>query len=345
MQPTERTLIFNLNPANDAEVRSNGLFLDIAQVHNIVNRVFARQGRNYVVDSIEIGVQPGGSFTAAVYRLPQHWPVYNAWEKTFRHWQDQREESAREAGLESTRARYSDFKVFMDQAHAASGTSANLVPVGYATSFAVSASESYEWNASQVVLPNAGGSAAPTEVYLHMVGDDTGATPLLSTSCGMIKAYAESRSRPFATDPNIVNVPADHTLYGAMEDVAEIMDDVITNYQEHNHVPPYVIDNDTNDEFYPGGVNQGSTNAPSTWGEGLTLVDCLSTNANQNYNTDSLGPFVAPCGLLKISFEAANVDVTNPLNVGEFGLGLWMKVKLAPGEYKGLMSQSMQEAN
>lgn len=351
MKATEKTFIFNLNNDNDTNL-SKVKYLDLAQVHNLVNRHFVRQGNQFVIDSIEIGVKPGGDFTASIYRLPQVWPVYNAWEKTFRHWQHQREHEAEKAGMESTRARYSDFKIHMDADHVEAGVAQNLIPIGYSTTDPSLSGEAYEWNMSQVVLPQAGGSSTAHEVYLHMVGDDDGSTLPASTSAGMVKAYALSRSRVFATDPNIVDVDAEDTLYGAMEDVAEITTDIITNYQEHNHVPPYLIGNDgtshTN-EFYPAGSLQGSywtSSGPATnWGYGLTMVDVLSANANQNYNTDATGGFIAPCGLLRIAYEASNVNVAGPLNVGEFGLGIWMKIKLVPGESKGLMLQSMQEAN
>lgn len=350
MKATEKTLIFNLNNDNDTNVFASR-YIDCAQVHNLVNRHFIRQGNQFVIDSVEIGVKPGGRFVASVYRLPEVWPVFNAWEKTFRHWQDQRESEALEAGLQSTRARYSDFKIHMDETHVAAGSASNLIPIGYSITDPGETGEAYEWNMSQVVLPQDGGSASPVELYLHMVGDDDGATLPTSTSASMVKAYAQSRSRPFATDPNIVDIPATDNLFGAMEDVADIVDDVITNYQEHNHVPPYLIGNDGTShttDFYPGGEHQGSywtSSGPDNWAHGLTLVDVLSINANLNYNTDATGGFVAPCGLIRIDYEAYGVDVTGPLSPGANCLGIYLKLKFVPGPSKGLLLQPMQEAN
>jgi len=343
IQTAEKTFIFDLS--EDGENLVTGTkYLDLGQVHALCNRFATRQGYEYVVQSLEIGVNGGGNFTASIYRLPEHWPCINAWEKTMRHWKEQQDESARDSGLESTEARYRDFKVHFDQGHVTAGVANNLIPAGFDIGSLVGSN--YEWNMSQVVLPNAGGSVAPTEVYLHMLGADTHATPLLSTSCGVIQAYAESRSRPQRTDPNIVDVDADATLYGAMENVAEIVDDVIENFQEHNHVPPYLIGYDGIYEFYPGGSLQGIGPAD---GGGAThpgqLLDVLAVNANHNYNSDTMGGFVAPCGLVKIEYSANGVLPGSPPAPGMPPLSFWMKVILAPGEYKGVLAQSMQEAN
>lgn len=321
------------------------LYVDLMQVHSLVNRVFARQGMNVLVQDIEIGVQAGGSFTASILRLPQHWACVNAWEKTMRHWMDQRESQARESGLESTRARYSDFKIFFDEHHAEAGVSENLIPQGYL----VSGTMDYEWNPSQVVFPQAGGSSPAHEVYLHMLGPDTDASKFLSTSCGIIHGYAESRSRVQRTDPNIVNVNADSTLYGAMEDVAEVLDDVLENYQEHNHVPPYAIAYDTAFEYYPGGSIQGV--GPSQGSSSIRVpgqfVDTLAVNATQNFNSDTTGSFAAPCGLLKILIQADGVGVAaGTEQPGEMvGGPLWMRIRLAPGHYQGIAAVPMQEVN
>ncbi len=342
IQTAEKTFIFDLSEAGEDFIFGTK-YLDLGQVHALCNRFATRQGMEYVAQSVEIGCKPGGAFVASVYRLPEHWPCINAWEKTMRHWKEQQDDSARDSGLESTEARYRDFKVHFDQGHVTAGVAENLIPSGYHVGSL--AGSNYEWNMSQVVLPNAGGSAAAVEVSLHMLGPDTHATPLLSTSCGVIQAYAESRSRPQRTDPNIVDVDADATLYGAMEDVAEIVDNVIENFQEHNHVPPYLVGYDSIYEFYPGGSLQGI--GPIDGALAIVpgqLVDTLSVNASQNYNSDTMSGFVAPCGLVKLEYYATGVQPDSPAIPGA-PLSFWMKVVLAAGEYKGVLAQEMQEAN
>lgn len=340
IQTAEKTFVFNLNPSNTANPKVNGAIIDIAQVYSLVNRVSMRQGYEYVVQSLEIGVQAGGAFEACIMRLPEHWSCINAWEKTMRLWMEQQDETADQAGLESTRARYRDFKVHFDAAHSAAGFSSNLIPSGFATTDAAGTNESYEWFPSEVVIPNDGAVGNTTERLLHMVGPDVG-----STSAGMIHAYADSRARPQQTDPNIVDVPTGG-LFGEMFDVGDDDNDIITNYQDANEQPPYLLGMDGTEEYYPGGSFQGYSFGAGGAGYGSgQFVDILSVNAAQNYNSDTCPGFVAPCGLIQLSYNATGANTPGVADVGDMPFGLWLKLVLAPGSYKGVLAQSMQEAN
>ncbi len=336
----ERTFVYDLSPAGESELKSNGIYCDLMQSHSIVNRLFARQGMNVLVENLEIGVQSGGAFEATVFRLPQHWACVNAWTKTMALWKQQQDDTAHEAGIESTIARYRDFKIFFDAGHQSAGMSGNLIPAGFATTDAAGTNESYEWLRSQVVLPNDGAPGNTTERDLHMLGDDVGAT-----SAGMIRAYAESRARPQQTDPNIVDVPTGG-LFGEMFDVGDDDNVIVTNFQEENEVPPYLMGMDGTEEYYPGGSFQGigPSNAAGTVLPGQ-MVDIIAVNAGNNYNTDSTGSFAAPCGLIKIVINATGVLPANPPDLGDAPFSIWMKVKLAPGHYQGIAAVPMQEAN
>ncbi len=336
----ERTFVYDLSPAGESELKSNGIYCDLMQSHSIVNRLFARQGMNVLVENLEIGVQPGGAFEATVFRLPQHWSCVNAWTKTMALWKRQQDEKADQADIESTIARYRDFKIHFDAGHQTAGFAANLLPAGYFTTDAAVTDESYEWLESEVVLPNKGAPGATSERELHMLGDDSG-----TASAGMIKAYAESRSRPQQTDPNIVDV-ASGGLFGEMFDVGDDMVDVVTNFQDENNHPPYLMGEDGATEYYPGGSFQGI--GPS-YSNGTVLpgqlVDIIAVNAGNNYNTDSTGSFAAPCGLIKIVINATGVLPANPPDLGDAPFSIWMKVTLAPGHYQGIAAIPMQEAN
>ena len=149
----ERDFLFNFEtPGGKSEIKGT-YYVDLMQVHSLVNRVFARQGNNVLVDSIEIGVRTGGSYTCSILRLPQHWSLVNAWEKGMALWMKQQRETAVEAGLESTYARYRDFKVHFDSGHDFAN---NLIPQGYFLDDGASTFDTYEWMASQVVIPNDG---------------------------------------------------------------------------------------------------------------------------------------------------------------------------------------------
>ncbi len=336
IQTAEKTYVFDLNPANGATVLAQDAYVDLGQVHSLVNKVSARQGYEYVVQSLEIGVQGGGVFNACIMRLPEHWPCVNAWEKTMRLWLEQQNETADEAGLESTVARYRDFKIHFDTDHITAGFAANLIPAGFVLDDPGSTVDAYEWQPSVVVIPNDAVVGTTTEVSLMMLGDDVGAN-----RAGMIKAYADSRARPQVQDPNIVDVSTGG-LFGEMFDVGMDDDVIVDNFQDTNNEPPYLIYKGSADEAYPGGSFQGAFFGTQLDG---TFVDILGVNAGQNYNSDTCPGFVAPCGLIKINYNAAGVSLPNPANVGDMPFGLWMKITLAPGNYKGVLAQSMQEAN
>lgn len=336
----ERTFVYDLSPSGEASLKSNGIYCDLMQSHSIVNRLFARQGMNVYVEQLEIGCQPGGAFEATIFRLPQHWSCVNAWTKTMALWRRQQDDTADEADLESTIARYRDFKIHFDAGHQSAGFGANLLPAGFVTTDAAGTNESYEWFQSEIVIPNDGAVGNTTERDLHMLGPDVGIA-----SAGMIHAYADSRQRPQQTDPNIVDVPT-AGIFGQMFDVGDEDNVIITNMQDANDVPPYLMGMDGTEEYYPGGSFQGI--GPSN-ASGILLagqfVDILSVNSNQNYNTDSCGAFGAPCGLIKIVINATGVLPQNPADLGDAPFSLWMKVRLAPGHYQGIAAVPMQEAN
>lgn len=336
----ERTFVFDLGQPGESSVKSNGLYIDTMQCHSLVNRLFARQGTNVLIENLEIGCQGGGAFEATILRLPQNWSCVNAWTKSMELWRKQQDDRARESGLESTRARYRDFKIFFDSAHATAGYSSNLIPSGYYLTDGAGTTESYEWSGSEIVLPNFGAPGTTVERSLHMLGDNNG-----TTSVGMIKAYAESRSRPFQTDPNIVDVPAGG-VFGSMRDVGDDTGDIITNYQDKNEKPPYLMGMDGAEEYYPGGSFQGigPVNPSGTTYPGQ-FVDIIAVNASQNYNTDSTGSFAAPCGLVKIIINATGVAPQSPVDVGDAPFPLWCKLTLAAGHYQGIAGVPMQEAN
>ena len=338
----ERDFLFQLtNGAADSISTVN--YIDMMQCHSLVNRVFARQGHNVLIESLEIGVQTGGAFTASILRLPQHWACVNSWTKSMALWLKQQNERAEQTDLESTIARYRDFKIHFDEDHQDAGFTANLIPAGFSTDDGGSTEDAYQWAASEVVIPNDTTPGNTTERQLHMLGDDVG-----SASAGMILAYAQSRSRPQQTDPNIVDVPSGG-LFGEMFDVGEDTGDIVTNMQDKNANPPYLMGLDGPDSYYPGGAFQGIGPNQASGGAQVPgqFVDTLSVNASQNYNSDMTGQFPAPCGLIKICIEAAGVGISpGPVRAGEaVGGPLWCRVRLAPGMYQGIAAVPMQEAN
>lgn len=351
MKFVEREFIFDLSVAGENDV-DTAVYLDLMQVHALVNRVGTRQGKLVGIESIEVGVQPGGAATVAVWRLGHQWSVVNAWEKTMRMWLRQQNDAVEEAGLESTIARYRDFKVYMNDQHSDLGFSENLLPAGYATvGVGADTADVYEWEASRVVLPNDDGVPGDTdERTLCVVGPNNGNT------AGIVLAYAQSRSRPDTIDPNIVEADTGG-LFGEMFDVG--MDDtqIIENVQGDNNEPPYLLSRNSPYEYYPGGSFQGSQPstitgpAAGTYGlgfGGMQLHDILSVNANTTFNTDTSGQCLAPLGLLCFQLKATNVGPEiGPLLPpnGDVNAPFWMKITLAPGEYQGVWAMDMKDVN
>lgn len=335
----EKEFFFDLSEPGEVAVAGTK-YVDLMQVHSLCNRISARQGMEVAIQSIEVGCKAGGSFSFTIQRLPSHYPCINGWEKAMRHWLKQQNEQADEAGVESMKSKYRDFKIFFDGDHQGAGVAGNLIPSGFTVT--APGTGGYDWDASQVVIPNDGGVAGNTQEYnLHMLGDDE------VTSMGIIKAYAESRARPHDDDPNIVTSTYGG-LYAEMTDVGEITDEVIVNYSQANNNPPYIIDVNTADEYYPGGTNQGT--GPIDSGGNVVagnVVDILSIGGGANFNSDrTVEPILAPCGLLKLTYDASGVgQEPEPLAPGRPPSSFWMKITLAPGMYKGIAARSMVVAN
>jgi len=360
MKFVEREFVFdltqNVTTADPSKINT-GLYLDLMQIHSLVNRVSCRQGRLVGVQSIEIGCKPGGEFSAAIWRLGHQWTVVNAWEKSMRLWLEQQNETADDAGLESTIARYRDYKVHMTAMHAELGFQTNLIPAGYSIDDAASTNDAYDWDASTLVIPNDAVVGTTTERQIYVVGDDD--ATLAPDGIGLVVAYADSRSRPHAVDPNTLAV-ADGGVFGQMFDVGMDDETIVDNFQEENNSPPYLIYREADDEGYPGGafqglqVTSGFTGPDSvTFGTGvqsMQLHDILAVNANQNYNSDSTGGILAPCGLLCIQIKGTGVGATAgalpfPPPNGDVNAGIWMKVTLAPGDYQGVLAFDMTDVN
>ncbi len=307
-------------------------YIDLAQSLSLVNRVALRQGLQIGVKGIEL--ISAGTTQVSIGKFTNDWCTLNAWEMAFHNWNEQQKTAADESSKESTKAKYRDFKIFFNEAHATAGASANLIPANFLLTGG--GTTHYEWDMSQFVLPNEP-SGTSVEVFGHMYGADDAATPGASSTCGLIQAYAESRARPTALDPNIVDLPAGTTLYGAMIDVGEDITDIIENWQDNNHVPPYLIDEISPFEFYPGGSSgQGGGNTEATSG---ILHAILSTTAGTERTV--AGAFARGglfnCGLIKVQ---TLVTVPPPE-----GYSNALRVTIEIGELKGIMARPMQEAN
>ncbi len=331
IQPAVSTILLNI-PAKVGDDNGVG-YLDLSQCASIVNRRFYRQGLNWAVASFrcnQTGGVGGGRFQ--IEKLPETWVMSNAWHKAFANWQRQAREVLEDSGSEDVRAKYRDFKIFMDTGHydaVASPSQANggaLLPVksggGSFLTGTSGAALAAEWDYSEVVIPNrvnADGSGNdpltdPFVFKLHMVG--IGLNP--SKSLGIIDGYENSRAVPHSPDPT---VPAG---------VDAANDNWLSRMFDDGNANPEILDvvTDNNDELpypqlnYPGGDEMASVlqlHAHTDISSSVTAVD----------NSFIMAGTQVPCGLLKFTNKTDKV--------------MEVFVDLVPGHHRGYLCEPMQE--
>ena len=192
--------------------------IDLSQCASLVNRRFYRQGLNWAVASVKVLSQATGQVDFA--KLPNTWVTANAWKKAFEAWNRQQREALAEAGGQSAAAKFRDFKVHMDTTHVTAGFGTNLLPVDASGNAALPG----EWEASQIVLPNAGAPGVTEERLLHMVGLNAFGT----SSRGILEGYADSRAFPQSPDPVSPDLDSANNwlarMFDSGDDIAEILD-------------------------------------------------------------------------------------------------------------------------
>jgi hypothetical protein len=322
--PAVTRLWFHINSRNDYN------YVDLSLAASIANRRFYRQSSQWAVagmslhtfaDSATPTVAPNGSFT--VQKIPDTWVAHNAHTKAKSLWMQSQRQVLDENP--SIKGKYNDFKIFMDEDMTGSsiqgiGTSAAadteiLVPVDALNN----ATRVGEWIYSTVQLPDDGGSNPPTEVTMHMVGDDVTSAP---ESRSIIHGYALSRSRPQKHDPNI---PSDGGWMNDVFDVADNLDEIREDVTENNDVPPYRV-GDANDplpsqdaEFYPGGPN----NVPGNALHSRQFISASTIGGKTHIEGGLFG-----CGLMKFNW-----------NISDAQGSMYLAIDLVPGNYKGYLTE------
>lgn len=318
---TELTLNFNYTHS----AHGGSCYIDLAQCLSLLNRKMYRQGMQYVVNDIEIW--SAGNAQASISALPNVWPLTNGYNKAYKVWQKSQWQVLE--GEEDIAGKYRDFKIFYNHAHYLKGTdgsgSENLLPDGFELTdmAALPAGSDYDWDYSEIVLPNEGGAGVAESFYLTALGDDVNVGATGTKSC--VLGYAESRSRPHLADPN--------TMVGVVSwmteafDVGDNLPEIRQDLTYHNDVPPYPIYRDSGEEAYPYGANWPA----ATQREQGVVQDVLSCRSGTSLAFDNTGPLMFNCGLIRID-SLADVD---------FGI----RIKIAAGKYNGVMARPMKEAN
>ncbi len=291
-------------------------YVDLGQCLSIVNRRSYRQAMNYAVANIEVFSAYGAR--VSVSTIPTTWVTDNATTKAFEFWKDQRAEVLKEQP--SLKAKWADFKIFMDVQHATDGIVRNLTPIdGNEDPYLIG-----EWQASEIVFPvtgGSGGTGAANQQTMHVVGDNIPpgnfqTNPPVGTSFALIEAYANSRRTPQSPDPSTTGVSETTNPYTILTAPDSTFQDIAENVLGRNDEAPYDLD------AYPG----GELNADTTQIHDVMIV--RDWGDSTNFSSDSVGPFVAPFGLIKMIFNGAEEN-------GEY----YIFITLVPGKYKGVLAE------
>ncbi|AXH74237.1 MAG: hypothetical protein [Circoviridae sp.] len=312
IQPAEMTLLTATTTVNSGT--SGEFTIDLAQCASLMNRRFYRQGLNWAVAGFKIQTAANVSGTVSVSKLPNTWVTSNAWEKAFRAWNKQQMDMVEESGAQSAVARFRDFKVFMDTTHVTAGFGGNLLPYDGSRPLAQPFLPG-EWEASQIVVPNAGAPGVNDERFLHMVGQNFN-NP--GASRGIIEGYADSRAYPQSPDPVSPNLDSTDNWLSQMFDTGDNIGAVLDNATDKNDNLPYPQTD------YPGGEIQ----APA-----LMVHDLSGISGTTIGGTTRLKGGNFPCGLIRVAFD----------NTGDTSGNITLLVDLVPGNHRGYLCEPMTE--
>jgi len=317
MAPAVTRLWFHINTRNSVN------YVDLSLAASAINRRFYRQSTTWAVAGMTLHTpsQITGDFT--VSKVPDSWVAANAHTKAKRLWMKSQDQVL--DNEPTIKARYNDFKVYLDKYMPtatlqeqsidptdAAATNTILLPVDQLNYPA----KTGEWIYSQLQLPNAGGSLPPTEVTMHMVGNDFTSGP--TDSRGIIHGYALSRQRPQKFDPS---VPTTDGWMTDVFDVADLNEDIREDVSENNDQPPYRVgEYDGTDEFYPGGQN-------NTPGAALHSRSYVTTSTVGGKTHVEGGMF--HCGLIKFDWNLAGSEDS-----------MYLAIDLVPGRYKGYLTEA-----
>ena len=349
VQPVPLTLTFDLGATAPAAEgpgvtpTQQTYYIDLSQCASLVARKFLRQGMVWGVSSMKLNSvnvvantsspvadSPEGSIM--ISKLPTSWTLSNSWHKGFSVWSRANRESLEEA--ESVKAKFTDFKVYMDSGHHSAGVSANLLPV-VGQQFSWTPATAGEWEYSKMVVPKTDGSDGVNNYEIIAVGANYpggGASGLNAVS--LIEGYAASRGLPDIRDPNVpddaydASGPKPENWMSATFNEGTTQDDnVLTDLVNENNQAPYPFENDGThiDTMYPGGANQLS---------GVEVATIENITGSTVGGVTYINGNTFPCGLIKI-------DVFN--NDDTFDMYNVLQIELAPGPARGYMALPMQE--
>ncbi len=324
-QPAVKTLAFNFQ---EGGAGGGTDYISLSQCASLVNRRFYRAGLNWAVSGFTI-ITTGGAGNIFISKVPDTWVASNAWHKGFAHWNELNNRALEAA--ETVKAKFTDFKVYMDPDHHAAGVAANLLPVDVAGNPYVAG----EWEMFDISIADTSNipSSATNQYEFVWTGTNyPGAGASGKDAVSLIEGYAASRLLPDINDPNTptdarrANGPTPENWLTAIDNEGtNQLDDVITDLTTSNDQAPYPYENDGvhTDTMYPGGANQ----AP-----GVEIHDIVGVSAT------TIGNVTKVAGS---NFQGGLIRIDNTLTGGS-GNQLLL-VHLVPGDHRGYLCQPMQD--
>ena len=315
IQPAVQRLAFTL-PLNGTN------YIDLSRVASAINRRFYRQGLNWAVGGFRFTGQGEMTGTTTVSKLPNSWSLSNGWEKVFRAWQRQQNEVLEDGTQDSVKARYNDFKIYLDEDMLTATTQTDaLAPVD--GQILLPHDNGYnllmegEWDYSNLVIPNFGAPGNNFDAKIMGIGAKVGG---IGGAFSLVQLYADSRSTPFSPDPDVPgDVLSTDNILNLMFDVGDNNSDVLTDVIGENNETPYAIDD------YPG----GKTNFPAAEVVGYAFLNNSASTATAQSGIPGSN---FPCGLIRIDSEYTG------------GSAFYnMVIDLVPGTHRGYLCEPMTD--
>ncbi len=333
IEPAVKTFVYNYSVSANT-LQSNTI--DLSQCASLLNRRFYRQGINWAVGSIKVLTSGSTTGIIGISKLPETWVMSNAWEKSFRSWQEMNEKALED--IESIRPRFMDFKIYADNTHHIAGYGTNLLPT--ADLVAGTPAVAGEWDSSKISIPTSGATGNATDFELIAVGASfPGASPATTLDAvSLIEGYASSRGLPYTTDPNVPDDADDvgptgtpENWMGAltnegMDQDKDVLDRMVGAAAENNQAPyPFENDGVNLDTMYPNGANQLT---------GLQIHDVDTITGTTVGGITRIKGGLFPCGLVRVDVQNQSTDTS---------MGVNLLIELVPGHHRGYLCEPMTE--
>lgn len=324
IQPAVQTLVFKWETDGATDTR----FIDLSQSASLMNRRFYRQGLNWAVAGMKLITTDSGS--VQICKLPNTWVMSNAWEKSFRAWQHMIRNATEDAGSQSIKGKFLDFKIYADHPHAVQGVNKNLLPWSCGTSAYPTGVEARrgQWDMSVVEIPvtQPAGSVGPAVTYelIACGANHQGAGASGVDSVSVIQGYADSRGLPDIEDPNVPAHASGNWMMKLFSDGTQQDEEVTNMLETTGDKAPYPFEGDGTytDTQYPGGeVNMPGLQVHSSEQVTATTVGGITRFKGGNF----------PCGLIAVMTSVGDEK------------SMYLEVDLVPGHHRGYLCESMTE--